>query len=53
MSTPPTPVRPPYDPEPGTMLAASSLPETITPDMIEPLRAVPFTAPIDEVTTAR
>ncbi|WAZ26717.1 alpha/beta hydrolase [Streptomyces cinnabarinus] len=48
-----TPARPPYDPELGTLLANSPLPAAITPDMIEPLRAAPFTAPIEEVLATR
>ena len=53
MPTSKPPARPPYDPELGAMLAASPLPDTITPDMIEALRAVPFTAPIDETLSTR
>lgn len=53
MSTPKTPIRPPYDPELAAMLDASPLPQTITPDMIEGLRAVSFAAPIDEVLSTR
>ncbi|MCX4993519.1 alpha/beta hydrolase [Streptomyces sp. NBC_00568] len=48
-----TSVRPPYDPELGTLLAASPLPAVFTADMIEPLRAAPFTAPIEEVLATR
>lgn len=48
-----TPVRPPYDPELDALLAESPLPAVLTPDMIEPLRAVPFTAPIEEVLATR
>ncbi|MGW0931148.1 alpha/beta hydrolase [Streptomyces sp. NPDC002644] len=45
--------RPPYDPELGVLLAGSPLPPTITAEMIEPLRAAPFTAPIEEVLRTR
>lgn len=45
--------RPPYDPELGELLANSPLPATITGEMIEPLRAAPFTAPIEEVLSTR
>jgi acetyl esterase/lipase len=49
----PTPVRPPYDPELDALLADSPLPAVLTPDMIGPLRAAPFTAPIEEALAAR
>ncbi|MFI6486223.1 alpha/beta hydrolase [Streptomyces sp. NPDC050564] len=45
--------RPPYDPELGAMLAASPLPTTITAELIGPLRAASFTAPIEEVLSTR
>ena len=45
--------RPPYDPQLDTLLANSPLPTAITPEMIEPLRAAPFTAPIEEVLSTR
>ncbi|MFE6360274.1 alpha/beta hydrolase [Streptomyces sp. NPDC057806] len=45
--------RPPYDPELGELLANSPLPAVITAEMIEPLRAAPFTAPIEEVLATR
>ena len=48
-----TPVRPPYDPELGAVLASSPLPVVITADMIGSLREVPFTAPIEEVLSTR
>ncbi|HZX37322.1 MAG TPA: alpha/beta hydrolase [Streptomyces sp.] len=48
-----TPVRPPYDPELDALLAGSPLPAVVTPDMIEPLRAAPFTAPIEELLASR
>ncbi|MER5476820.1 alpha/beta hydrolase [Streptomyces sp. NPDC002734] len=45
--------RPPYDPELSALLANSPLPSAITTEMIEPLRAAPFTAPIEEVLATR
>ena len=44
-------VRPPYDPELEAALAVigDQLPPTITPDMIAAMRAVPVTAPIEEL----
>ena len=53
MPIPTKPIRPPYDPELEAMLETSPLPQTITPDMIEGLRAVSFAAPIDEVLSTR
>jgi acetyl esterase/lipase len=52
-TTPRTPARPLYDPELGALLANSPLPTAITADMIESLRAAPFTAPIEEVLSTR
>ncbi|MBD3142014.1 alpha/beta hydrolase [Microbispora bryophytorum] len=52
-SAPQALARPPYDPELDTLLANSPLPTAITPEMIEPLRAAPFTAPIEEVLSTR
>ena len=52
-TTPRTPARPLYDPELGALLANSPLPTVITADMIESLRAAPFTAPIEEVLSTR
>lgn len=49
----PTAARPPYDAELGPLLATSPLPAAITVEMIEPLRATPFTAPIEEVLSTR
>lgn len=48
-----TPARPPYDPELGALLANSPLPSTITADMLEALRAAPFTAPMEELLSTR
>ncbi|WP_307530256.1 alpha/beta hydrolase [Streptomyces umbrinus] len=48
-----TQARPPYDPELGALLDASPLPTTITAEMIDTLRAVPFTAPIEEILATR
>lgn len=45
--------RPPYDPQLAVLLDNSPLPAVITADMIEQLRAAPFTAPIDEVLATR
>ncbi|MFE6229360.1 alpha/beta hydrolase [Streptomyces sp. NPDC057854] len=52
-TTPETPARPPYDPELGALLAGSPLPSAITAEMIEPLRAAPFTAPIEDLLSTR
>lgn len=51
----PTNVRPPYDAELAAALAVvnDQLPATITPDMIEAMRAVPVTAPIEELLEGR
>jgi acetyl esterase/lipase len=50
---PQTHARPPYDPELGALIASSPLPAFITADMIESLRAAPFTAPIEQVLNTR
>ncbi|MFB7501664.1 alpha/beta hydrolase [Streptomyces sp. NPDC056161] len=50
---PRTPVRPPYDAELCALLVNSPPPATVTADLIESLRAVPFTAPIEEVLSTR
>ncbi len=51
MSTSNTATRPPFDPELSAALAviAEQLPPSITPDMIEPMRAASITLPIEEV----
>jgi acetyl esterase/lipase len=48
-------VRPPYDAELEAALAVlgDQLPSTITPDMITAMRAVPITAPIEELLKGR
>ena len=47
--------RPPFDPELSTVLASlgERLPSTITPDMIEAMRAASITLPIDELLAVR
>ena len=42
---------PPFDPELSAVLAviAEQLPSTLTPDMIEPMRAASITPPIEEL----
>jgi hypothetical protein len=47
------PARPPYDPEFATLPANGPLPIAITPETSGPPRAVPFTAPIEEVLGTR
>ncbi len=51
----PADVRPPYDAELAAALAAISeqMPPTITPDMIEIMRAAPITAPVETVLEGR
>ena len=41
--------RPPYDPELAPTLDASPLPQTVTIDMVQGLRANPFTPPVDDL----
>ncbi|MCX4993596.1 hypothetical protein [Streptomyces sp. NBC_00568] len=48
-----TQARPTYHPELGALLDASPLPTTITAEMIDALRAVPFTAPMEEILATR
>ena len=47
--------RPPFDPELAAVLTVlgEELPSTITPDMIEPMRAAEVTAPIDQMLAER
>jgi acetyl esterase/lipase len=47
--------RPPFDPELSAVLAtlAADLPSTITPEMIEPMRAFSVTPPIEDVLALR
>ncbi len=51
----PADVRPPYDAELAAALATISeqMPPTITPDMIEIMRAAPITAPVETVLAGR
>ncbi len=53
MPPPTTTARPSYDPELAQVLSALPLPETITVEMIQPLRDTPFTAPIEQLLVTR
>jgi len=55
MSTTSTAARPPFDPELSEVLAAlaEQLPPTLTPDMIEPMRAASVTPPVEDLLALR
>jgi len=53
MSTSTSLARPPYDPELAPALAASPLPQTVTPDMIGTLRGASFGPTVDDLLAGR